>query len=245
MEFHPEHWRDNLSLRHWPIWCNKPERRLRIIYPDRYYFDKDKTLRTIVISPDVAIESPPNKFKTGSEELLWVEKTLREAKEQNIRWTVVAMHKNCLTIGEKTCEIGQPLNDLLIKNNVDLILQGHEHAYMRSNQLAISPTCLSIMPSKVNSKSCVVTGKDSLYNKGDGSIIAIVGTGGADPRAINKSSLSFPLFSKYLGLFNDPTYGILEVEISNNNLTAKMIENETGKVKDTFSIQYKDKNPNN
>ena len=94
-------------------------------YPDRYYFDKGKTLRTIVISPDVAINGNPNKFNPGSEELLWVEKILQDAKEQKIRWVVVAMHKNCLTIGEKTCEIGQTLNNLLIKNNVDLILQGH------------------------------------------------------------------------------------------------------------------------
>lgn len=208
-------------------------------YPDRYYFDKDKTMRTVVISPDVAIEGNPNKFKVGSEELLWLEKTLQDAKEQKIRWVVVAMHKNCLTVGEKTCEIGQPLNDLLIKNNVDLILQGHEHAYMRSNQLAISPACLSIAPSKANPKSCVINNEKSQYVKGDGSIISIVGTGGAELRDINKNSLSFPLFNKYIGKFNDPTYGILVVEVSNNKLTGKMVENESGKIKDTFTIEYK------
>lgn len=210
-------------------------------YPDRYYFDQDKTMRTIVISPDVAIEGNPNKFKVGSEELLWVEKTLQDAKEQKIRWVVVAMHKNCLTIGEKTCEIGQPLNDLLIKNNVDLVLQGHEHAYMRSEQLAISPTCLSIAPSKANPKSCIIKNEKSQYKRGDGSIIAIVGTGGAELRDINKNSLSFPLFNKYIGKFNDATYGVLVVEVSNNKLTGKMVENETGKVKDTFTIDYRDK----
>lgn len=210
-------------------------------YPDRYYFDNDKTMRTIVISPDVAIEGNPNKFKVGSEELLWVEKTLQEAKEQKIRWIVVAMHKNCLTIGEKTCEIGQPLNDLLIKNNVDLILQGHEHAYMRSEQLAIGPSCLSIAPSKANPKSCIVKNDKSEYNKGGGSMIAIAGTGGAELYDINKNSLSFPLFSKYLGKFNDATYGVLTVEASNNKLTGKMVENGTGKIKDTFTINYTDK----
>ncbi|OGL31243.1 hypothetical protein A3F37_02645 [Candidatus Saccharibacteria bacterium RIFCSPHIGHO2_12_FULL_41_12] len=208
-------------------------------YPDRYYFDKGKTLRTIVISPDVAINGNPNKFNPGSEELLWVEKILQDAKEQKIRWVVVAMHKNCLTIGEKTCEIGQTLNNLLIKNNVDLILQGHEHNYMRSDQLALSPTCLNILPNKVNPKSCTVPSKTSQYDKGNGSILAIVGTGGAELRDINKNSASFPLFSKFLGKFNDPTYGVLVVEVSNNKLSAKMIENTTGTVKDTFTIDYK------
>lgn len=212
-------------------------------YPDRYYFDQGKTLRTIVISPDVAIDGNPNKFKSGSEEYLWLQKTLDDAKEQKVRWVIVAMHKNCLSIGEKTCEIGQDLNDLLIKNPVDLVLQGHEHGYIRSHQLNFSPTCLTIVPNKVNSSSCATQSKDSQYEKGNGSIFAIVGTGGAEARPINKNSPNVNLFTTYHGSNTGAVYGALVVEVTNNKLSAKLIENQTGTAKDSFTILYKEKSP--
>ncbi len=212
-------------------------------YPDRYYFDQSKTLRTILISPDVAIDGNPNKFKAGSEEYVWLQKTLADAKEQKMRWVIVAMHKNCLTIGEKSCEIGQDLNDLLIKSPVDLVLQGHEHGYARSHQLTFSPTCLTIVPNKVNSSSCAVQSKESQYEKGNGSIFAIVGTGGAEARPINKNSTSMNLFNAYHGSNTGAVYGALLVEVTNNKLSAKLIENQTGTSKDSFSILYKEKSP--
>lgn len=217
-----------------------PNRLVNIVgnYPDRYYFDNSKTLRTIVISPDVSIDSYPNKFKTGSEEYLWLEKILNDAKEQKIRWVVVAMHKNCLTIGEKSCEIGQDLNDLLIKSPVDLILQGHEHGYIRSHQLALSPDCLTIAPGRVNASACAVQNKESSYKKGSGSVLAIVGTGGAGARPININSPNINLFSKYYGSNLDPVYGALLVEVTNNKLVGKLIENQTGATKDSFTINY-------
>lgn len=209
-------------------------------YPDRYYFDKDKTLRTIVISPDVAIESSANKFASGSEEYTWLEKVLQDSKDKNFRWVVVAMHKNCLTIGEKKCEIGQALSDLLIKTKVDLILQGHEHGYMRSDQLTINDSCKTILPATINPQSCTVEDTSSNYSKGKGSILAIVGTGGAEIRDINKKSGNLNLFNTYFGKNNRPVYGILSVEVSNNKLSARLVENDTGEIKDKFMIEYKD-----
>lgn len=209
-------------------------------YPDRYYFDKDKTIRTIVISPDVQIDSSTNKFAVGSEEYTWLEKILQDAKDKKIRWVVVAMHKNCLTVGDKKCEIGQALSDMLIKNKVDLILQGHQHAYIRSDQLTINDSCKTILPGAINPQSCTVEEPNYNYEKGKGSILAIVGTGGADSHDINKKSGNLNLFNTYFGKNNRPVFGILSVEVSNNKLSARFVENDTGEIKDKFTVEYKD-----
>ncbi len=36
-----------------------------------------------------------------------------EAQSQGL-WTIVGMHKNCITTGEKSCEIGAPLFNVLV-----------------------------------------------------------------------------------------------------------------------------------
>ena len=56
----------------------------------------------------------------------------------------MGMHKVCLTMGIKSCEIGASLLNVLIDRKVDLIIQGHDHSYQRSKQLALGPNCTAV-----------------------------------------------------------------------------------------------------
>ena len=102
------------------------------------------------------------------------------------------MHRNCISIGEKTCDIGQPLMDLLLGNAVedpgpledlpvDLIIQGHDQTYQRSKQLSCVTDDLFVA-------ACVADdGSDDEYVKGMGTVLVINGAGGKDLYDINNS----------------------------------------------------------
>jgi hypothetical protein len=92
------------------------------------------------------------------------------------------MHEVCLTTGVSQCQIGEDINNLLIRKKVDLVLQGHDHAYFRSKQLAINSTTCPNVPSdsynstttKVGSANlnCVVNdGSTGSYVKGAGTVL--------------------------------------------------------------------------
>lgn len=205
-------------------------------YPDSYYFDYQKLARIIIISPDIEVGGHKAKFIKDDPDYNWLKDTISEAKKQNISWIVVSMHKNCLTIGTKSCEIGQDLSDLLISQKVDLILQGHEHAYMRSKQLVISDDCKTISPLNINPESCIKSAKNGKFIKSKGSVLAIVGSGGAEERPINKNSPSLNLFDSYYGGGDEPVYGVLQIGLTSNRLEAKFIQNQTSEIKDSFTI---------
>lgn len=88
------------------------------------------------------------------------------------------MHKNCITAGTKSCEIGVNLMNLLIQRRVDLVLQGHDHTYQRSQQLALGASCAAIVPGAYNPGCVVDDGSDNSYTRGAGTIIVINGNVG-------------------------------------------------------------------
>ncbi len=204
-------------------------------YPDSYYFDYQKLARIIVISPDIEVGGHKAKFTKDDPDYTWLKETISEAKKQNISWVVVAMHKNCLSVGIKSCEIGQDLSDLLVSQKVDLILQGHEHAYMRSKQLVISDDCKTISPLSINPESCAKSARNGKFYKSGGSILAIVGSGGAEERPINMNSASLNLFESYYG-GSEPVYGVLQIGLTSDRLVAKFVQNQTSEIKDSFTI---------
>lgn len=206
-------------------------------YPDRYYFDYKNLARFIVVSPNIKFADRQESFASGSTEYTWLKSSIAQAREHKMRWVIVAMHENCLTVGEKACEIGQDLADLLISQRVDLILQGHEHGYMRSKQLVTNETCLRILPDSVNSADCV-DDSDNSYRAGAGSVIAIVGTGGAALRDIREASPARNLFATIIGKNKDPAYGVLTVIVTEQSLQAKFVKNISGEVGDSFSIAH-------
>ena len=135
------------------------------------------------------------------------------------------MHKNCQSMGVKgPCEMGTDAFNLLVDKKVDLILQGHEHDYERSKQLATNATTCPTVPVGSFDADCVVDdGSDGAYTKGAGTVIVIAGTGGHGLRDNNTSDPEAGYFARWMGANNNPTFGVLKVTVSSTQLAAQFV----------------------
>ncbi|MDH4146988.1 MAG: metallophosphoesterase, partial [Acidimicrobiia bacterium] len=201
-------------------------------YGIQYSFDIDELVRVVMITPDIKIEGKRRDYDPGSPERAWLDDAITGARADGIPWVVVGMHKNCVTMGVKGCEIGPGLVQYLIDTKVDLILQGHEHNYQRAKQLS----CVKV---DLYDPACVVDdGADAEYAKGAGPVLVINGSSGdhglvkldpADPEA---------------GYFvvgsgrDDPGSGagVLEIEATTDELSVAYVST-TGSFKDAFVIR--------
>ena len=126
-------------------------------YGKEYFFDHPAAaplLRVIMISPSITCPTAPSTTtRPATAHYQWLVDAIDGARAAGIRWIAVGMARNCLSTGEKGCEIGRDLFNLLVDERVDLILQGHEHGYARSRQLATGPACPAI-PVNTVAASC-------------------------------------------------------------------------------------------
>lgn len=204
-------------------------------YGLNYYFDYQNLVRAVMIAPDITLEGHQFSFQKGEPDYEWLKGVITDAKTNSIPWVVVGMHKNCLTLGEKTCEIGTDLLDLLTEQKVDVVLQGHEHAYFRSKQLVVNQDCPSLQP-KGFKPACVNEGiENKQYKKGEGTLLAIPGTGGRALRDVNENRPEKGYFAAWSGKNVDPAYGPLIVTIEKSTLSA-YFSGTDGKKHDVFSL---------
>lgn len=175
-------------------------------YGAQYYFNYPQTnplMRVIMISPDLTVSGTTYNYTSGTDISTprgWLINAIDSARASGIKWVVVGMHKNCITIGEKTCEIGTSLLTLLVQKKVDLVVQGHDHTYQRSKQLALSSNCSSIPSGTVNAGCIVDSGADATYTKDQGTVIVVSGLfGGGSAYALNCSDGERDYFAKAMG----------------------------------------------
>jgi Calcineurin-like phosphoesterase len=167
------------------------------VYGAEYYFDYPQPnpyLRMILIGAGNDVAGERYDYLAGNAHYQWLVNAIDAARQSNIPWVVVGMHKLCLTIGNKSCEIGEALMDVLIAKRVDLVLHGHDHDYQRSKQL----TCAN---ANAFNAACVIDdGADGAYVKGAGTIFVVnaaFGGGGFTP--INCSDLERGYFARAMG----------------------------------------------
>ena len=145
------------------------------VYGAEYYFDYPQTdplMRAIMIGAGNDVAGERYDYIAGNSHYQWLSDAIDDARLNNIPWVVVGLHKPCLTMGNKTCETGEDVMNLLIAKRVDLVLFGHDHTYQRSKQLM----CAS---STAFDPSCVADdGADGVYSKGAGTIFLINGVFG-------------------------------------------------------------------
>jgi hypothetical protein len=200
-------------------------------YGLEYYFDYAGLARVILVSPD--IDSLGFSYKKGEPHYAWLEQAINSAKTAGVKWVIVGMHKNCLSVGVKTCEIGEDIINLAISKKVDLILQGHEHAYIRSKHLGLSASCPAILANVVN-KNCIV-GEGSKAQKGKGTTIIISGAGGKELREINLNDTEIGYFDAWNGSNIGNSYGFTKFILTKDSLQGEFIP-ATGSFTDSFSI---------
>jgi hypothetical protein len=208
-------------------------------YGTEYYFDIPGLLRVILVSPDIQVDGEDYQYAPGDPHYQWLAEAIDEARAQGIPWVIVGMHKVCMSIGNKPCEVGDDLMDLLIdEKRVDLILMAHDHDYQRSKQL----TCSDVGS---YSPACVADdGADGLYNRGAGTVIVIAGMfGGGRFTSVDIADPEAGYFAAWMG-GNGACHpactavgrGVVRYTLTATSLNAELFTN-SGDYGDRFTIR--------
>ena len=241
-------------------------------YGKEYFFDHPAAhplARFILISPSIAMPdgtlfdysaNPP------SAHYRWLVDAIDGARAAGIRWVVVGMARNCVSAGEKHCEVGPDVFNLLVEKKVDLILQGHEHGYERSKQLTTGPSCPAIPLGQPASAACIADdGSGGAYRKGAGPVLVIAGTLGIgqrpmypeDPEApdfvtlmgggcrhgVADSAAGVPLHGPGVPCAPQPAPGFVKYTVSAERITAEFRPNNSTGFTDSFTISDPDWSP--
>ena len=186
-------------------------------------------LTVIAIAPDLIIDNVDYTYRAGSAERNWLMKAIRAAKSEG-DWVAVGMHKNCLTIGNKSCEIGEKFSQFLIDEGVDVVLQGHEHNYQRSHSLS------SLQSGTFSSDAVADDGSDNEYARRAGTIFVIVGSVGRSLTTCSHSDGEFNYFAVHLCREEGTSKGYLLMNATDTRMDMEFISVD-GTFQDTFSIQ--------
>ena len=185
-------------------------------YGKNYFFDYPQTsalVRVIMISPG-----------GFDPDIAWLSSAIDTARSSGIPWVVVGMHRNCITTGQKSCEVGSSVLNLLLSKKVDIILQGHDHNYQRSKQLS----CANV---DTTTQSCIVNATSS-YTKGAGTVIIIDGAGGNGLYAVDSGDSE----AGYFATINSDTYGFTKFTVSATQLSGQFVRAAGGNLSDSFTI---------
>lgn len=204
-------------------------------YAKQWYVDlpqEEPLVRLILVSPGIPFKDGDElDYSEGSARWQWTEGAIDGARDAKIPWTVVGMHTPCFSIGRYSCDAGRELTDMLIRKKVDLVLNGHEHVYQRTNQLATSVSCRQISARK----ECMADTDDSL-TKGKGTVFVTSGLGGRNIRAINTKDEEKPYFTAWSGSNADPALGTLDVQVTGSRMDVKFVPAAGYSFTDSFSI---------
>ncbi len=198
-------------------------------YGKQYYFNYPQNAplaRFIMIVPGLKGSVNIN-YNVGGAGYIFTQNAIDSAKAAGIKWIVVGMHKNCISIGQKTCDVGTDIMNLLINKRVDVILQGHDHNYQRSHALKC------IQTQTVNTSCIADNGSDGSYAKDAGSVIIINGEFGRGFYAVKATDSEAGYFAKS----DSTTFGITKYTISATQLSAQYLRSGGGSFADEFVIK--------
>ena len=214
-------------------------------YGRQYYVDVPRTnplVRYVMISPGIPYTDGTWSYASGTARYAWTAAAIDGARAAGIPWVVASMHMPCLSVGEHGCDAGADIMNLLVSKKVDLVLNGHEHYYARTKQLALGSGCTAVPATGYNA-SCVVD-SDASLRKGAGTVFATVGTGGVELRDASTSRPVSPYFAALSGSNLNPTFGFLDVSVTAESLEASFVRASGGSFADTFTIAQGEAPPN-
>ena len=210
-------------------------------YGKQFYFDypsNNPLARFINISPNLTFPGEGTwSYDAGSARYNWTASAIDQARAAGIKWVIVTIHKYCISLVSGSCEIGPDIMNLLIQKKVDLYLQGHDHTFSRSKQLAHGIGCSVVSPGSFDADCVVDAGSDGQYGKGAGTVIVTTGAGGKSINGVNTSDPEADYFTSWMGSNANPTYGFLKVTVSNTSLSAQFVRSSGGSYADAFTIQ--------
>lgn len=201
-------------------------------YGAEYYFDVDGLVRVIMIGAGNDVAGVDYDYDRGTSHHQWLASAIDDARSRGIPWVVVGVHKVCITAGEKPCEIGTDVIDLLIEKKVDLVMHGHEHNYQRSKQMS----CIEV--DRYRAECVADDGSDGVYRQGAGLVWAVAGNfGGSGAYEIDRGDPEFGYLAESLG-GNDANWGrgFLRIDATSGRLDVRFVGSTTS-YSDSFSIQ--------
>ena len=210
-------------------------------YPQEYYIDypaSNPLVRFVMISPGLNLNANGTNwsYKQGTAHYNWTANAIDSAHTAGIPWVVVGMHEYCLSLVNHSCFVSDDLMNLLVSKKVDLYLQAHDHAYSRSNQLALGPGCSAISSTSFNAACVADANPSSSYTAGNGTVIATVGSGGLSINSQDPTLAWAPYFPTFMGSNNNATYGFLKVTASDTQMSAQFVRATGGSYTDSFSL---------
>jgi calcineurin-like phosphoesterase family protein len=201
-------------------------------YGYEYYFDYPRAnplARFIMIS--AGLEGPVSyDYSEGAPHEEWVEEMTADARDREIPWVIVGVHKQCITVGAKDkCSMGDEIFEELVQAEVDLILVGHDRVYERSKQLDESDSCDSVEWTHRFVPDCVVSsGSPDAYLKGKGTVVVVQGVGGhgLDNVTIDGSDPEIGYFDEVMGRNANteervPGFGSVFYKVTTDSITAE------------------------
>lgn len=197
-------------------------------YGKQYFFDYPQSAplaRFIMIAPGVK-GSLNIDYSAGGAGYAFTRNAIDAARAAGIKWIVVGMHKNCISTGDKSCEIGVDLLNLLIQKRVDLVLQSHDHNYQRSHALS----CVTV--GSVNPNCIADDGSDGVYAKGSGPVIVVNGEFGRPLYTVSGSDSEAGYFAK----IDSTTFGVTRYRVTETSITADYLSSGGSTLADSFTI---------
>ncbi len=192
--------------------------------------------RLIQVSPGLTFEGVKWAYSRGDSHYEWLSDAIDEARAAGIQWVVVSAHYPCVSVGTNGCVSGRDFYDLMLAKKVDLVLHGHEHAYMRTHQLRSGvPGCDALSVGTAD-PDCVADSDDS-FQAGRGTVFATVGTGGTPLRDINSADAEAGYFASQQGQNTAAAYGLLDLQVTDTDLSASFVGTSGGPFSDRFTIQ--------
>lgn len=208
-------------------------------YGRQYYMDLPSPtaplVRVIQVAAGLTFEDGEWVYSQGSERYRWVADAIDQGRANGAKWIVVSTHYPCFSVGSYACQSNTDLYRLLIDKRVDLVLHGHEHGYMRTHQLRQGVTGCTTVPVGTFDPDCVAD-SDGSFQAGAGTVFATVGTGGTPLRDVNASDSEAGYFAAWSGLNANPTYGLLDIRMTDTTLTAGFVGASGGNFTDSLTI---------
>jgi PKD repeat protein len=209
-------------------------------YGRQWYVDVPRVnplVRFVMVSPGIPFASgTTTSYAAGTPAYTWTAAAIDGARSRSIPWVVVGMHVPCWSQGAYSCTAVDPdLRTLLLTKHVDLVLNGHEHFYQRSKQLAQGRTGCTTIPIDSYDADCVADADSDLV-AGAGTVWTTVGTGGQPLRDLNTSDPEGPYFAASSAQNVNGSHGFLDVSLTADDLSARFVRVD-GSFSDAFTIR--------
>lgn len=209
------------------------------VYGREYVMDFPRgtpLVRVVMTSPVLTFEDGRWNYLAGDAHYQWLMQAIDDGRSAGAKWTVVVAHYPCFSLGVYACPGSTDFYRLMADKDVDLVLHGHEHAYMRTHQLGTGQgSCTTTVPAGTANLDCVID-RDNSYTAGAGTVFATVGTGGVPLRTISPTDAEAPYFASSAGSNSTPAFGFLDIAADEGTLRAAFTTTSGGPFSDAFTI---------